>query len=773
MALDPEFGTWSAWGNQYWPAEYFVDRQGHVRFAHFGEGDYEEKERGHPRAPRRARRFRRRSRARSRNGRRPLRRRRRRTSATPPRPLRRSPDPGRPRRPRTSFPTSCPRTPSRSAATLDDRARAGGRRRRDARSASHYRGERVFLVLGAPRRRAGAGRGDASTASRYGTVRVDGHRLYELAVSSPGGAAASRTSSTCASRPASRPTPSPSGSREGNPIAAPTEQTKRSGAAARTPRRSPRRSARLTGPRLPRHLSRAAPEGASTPSYARQNSASSRVVVVRGSSWNGWCPASGIDLEPCARGSGRRARARTAAGARGRARRPSPASGREIAPSRSAVSWSRSASAERQNASTDCGCALASAAASSHPSMIPSFQIRGAKHQRLTATRKSRIESAFVRGPHPAPDDLVEEAVAAAPGAVEDEAAHAARVRERELLRDRAAHRRADDVRRGRGSSASMSATVSAAKSAIRVRAVRRCRGATDAPVVERRDPIASRRPATWSTQHAPSSARPEMKRTSSPDALLLDPELDAACVDAAQGVLPDDEHVAVRRSATTFVETEPWTTRWAQSSPVSAHDDQSRRLILRRPGHDDVGRVACAPSTNVAPRVRRRAPPREPSRCPTCASSPHEGSTVSDAAGTGVSTAGGLPTLSFATDRTRSRGAHRLADLDERAAVARSAMLRSVVPDHDRVHCRQLLSVRTAEPRSAPSQRHPPVRRRIGEEQHQGFGNLLRRNAPTVKASGVRRRCRGCARRSPPSTRRRRALLPRRRSRAGRALRR
>ena len=44
VALDPEFATWDAWSNRYWPAEYFVDRQGHVRFAHFGEGAYEEKE---------------------------------------------------------------------------------------------------------------------------------------------------------------------------------------------------------------------------------------------------------------------------------------------------------------------------------------------------------------------------------------------------------------------------------------------------------------------------------------------------------------------------------------------------------------------------------------------------------------------------------------------------------------------------------------------------------------------------------------------------------
>jgi cytochrome c biogenesis protein CcdA/thiol-disulfide isomerase/thioredoxin len=44
VALDPDFGTWEAWGNRYWPAKYFIDRAGHVRFAHFGEGQYERSE---------------------------------------------------------------------------------------------------------------------------------------------------------------------------------------------------------------------------------------------------------------------------------------------------------------------------------------------------------------------------------------------------------------------------------------------------------------------------------------------------------------------------------------------------------------------------------------------------------------------------------------------------------------------------------------------------------------------------------------------------------
>ena len=45
IALDNDYGTWDAWGNRYWPAKYFIDRNGHVRYAHFGEGEYEESER--------------------------------------------------------------------------------------------------------------------------------------------------------------------------------------------------------------------------------------------------------------------------------------------------------------------------------------------------------------------------------------------------------------------------------------------------------------------------------------------------------------------------------------------------------------------------------------------------------------------------------------------------------------------------------------------------------------------------------------------------------
>ncbi|MGI9658088.1 MAG: cytochrome c biogenesis protein CcdA, partial [Gaiellaceae bacterium] len=44
VALDPDFGTWQAWGNRFWPAKYFIDAEGRVRHGHFGEGAYEESE---------------------------------------------------------------------------------------------------------------------------------------------------------------------------------------------------------------------------------------------------------------------------------------------------------------------------------------------------------------------------------------------------------------------------------------------------------------------------------------------------------------------------------------------------------------------------------------------------------------------------------------------------------------------------------------------------------------------------------------------------------
>jgi cytochrome c biogenesis protein CcdA/thiol-disulfide isomerase/thioredoxin len=44
VALDNDYGTWNAYANQYWPAEYLVDRRGHIRRVHFGEGEYGEAE---------------------------------------------------------------------------------------------------------------------------------------------------------------------------------------------------------------------------------------------------------------------------------------------------------------------------------------------------------------------------------------------------------------------------------------------------------------------------------------------------------------------------------------------------------------------------------------------------------------------------------------------------------------------------------------------------------------------------------------------------------
>ena len=44
VAQDNDYATWNAWGNQYWPAKYLIDARGRVRYAHFGEGDYDKTE---------------------------------------------------------------------------------------------------------------------------------------------------------------------------------------------------------------------------------------------------------------------------------------------------------------------------------------------------------------------------------------------------------------------------------------------------------------------------------------------------------------------------------------------------------------------------------------------------------------------------------------------------------------------------------------------------------------------------------------------------------
>jgi cytochrome c biogenesis protein CcdA/thiol-disulfide isomerase/thioredoxin len=44
VALDNDYAIWQGFNNQYWPAHYFIDADGHIRGHHFGEGDYQESE---------------------------------------------------------------------------------------------------------------------------------------------------------------------------------------------------------------------------------------------------------------------------------------------------------------------------------------------------------------------------------------------------------------------------------------------------------------------------------------------------------------------------------------------------------------------------------------------------------------------------------------------------------------------------------------------------------------------------------------------------------
>ena len=40
VAIDNNYAIWRAFNNRYWPAHYFIDATGQIRYAHFGEGDY-------------------------------------------------------------------------------------------------------------------------------------------------------------------------------------------------------------------------------------------------------------------------------------------------------------------------------------------------------------------------------------------------------------------------------------------------------------------------------------------------------------------------------------------------------------------------------------------------------------------------------------------------------------------------------------------------------------------------------------------------------------
>jgi thiol-disulfide isomerase/thioredoxin len=45
VAQDNDSRTWNAYSNQYWPAQYIVDRSGNVIYQHAGEGQYDEMDR--------------------------------------------------------------------------------------------------------------------------------------------------------------------------------------------------------------------------------------------------------------------------------------------------------------------------------------------------------------------------------------------------------------------------------------------------------------------------------------------------------------------------------------------------------------------------------------------------------------------------------------------------------------------------------------------------------------------------------------------------------
>ncbi|MGZ9224407.1 MAG: redoxin domain-containing protein [Anaerolineales bacterium] len=44
VAQDNDGATWQAYKNHYWPALYLIDKQGHIRYVHIGEGRYSETE---------------------------------------------------------------------------------------------------------------------------------------------------------------------------------------------------------------------------------------------------------------------------------------------------------------------------------------------------------------------------------------------------------------------------------------------------------------------------------------------------------------------------------------------------------------------------------------------------------------------------------------------------------------------------------------------------------------------------------------------------------
>lgn len=44
VAIDNDYKIWRAFENSYWPAQYLIDAKGHIRYHHFGEGNYRQSE---------------------------------------------------------------------------------------------------------------------------------------------------------------------------------------------------------------------------------------------------------------------------------------------------------------------------------------------------------------------------------------------------------------------------------------------------------------------------------------------------------------------------------------------------------------------------------------------------------------------------------------------------------------------------------------------------------------------------------------------------------
>ncbi len=44
VAQDNDGATWRAYKNRYWPTLYLIDKNGHLRYVHIGEGRYNETE---------------------------------------------------------------------------------------------------------------------------------------------------------------------------------------------------------------------------------------------------------------------------------------------------------------------------------------------------------------------------------------------------------------------------------------------------------------------------------------------------------------------------------------------------------------------------------------------------------------------------------------------------------------------------------------------------------------------------------------------------------